>query len=148
MLKTILKTGLIAGTMDGLAAVIILAKMNFTGLFQYVASGAFGKEAFGGGPAMTLAGVAFHYFNAFAFTIFYFLILPYVSFLRKQVVVSALVYGLFVWSIMNLVVVPMSKITMGPFNWGSALLNMTILVVCIGLPISYFANTYYTSKNS
>ena len=148
MLKAILKTGLIAGTMDGAAAVIILAKMNFTGVFQYVASGAFGKAAFEGGAAMTIAGVTFHYFNAFAFTIFYFLIFPFISILRKNVLLSAFAYGLFVWSVMNLIVVPLSNITMGPFNWSIALLNMAILVVCIGLPISYFANKYHTSKNS
>lgn len=146
MLKAIIKTGLIAGTLDGLAAVFILAKGNFTGVFQYVASGAFGKTAFGGGAAMTAAGVGFHYFNAFAFTIFYFLILPHVSFLRKQVLISAVVYGLFAWTVMNRIVVPLSNITMGAFNWSSALLNATILIVCIGLPISYFANKYYTSK--
>lgn len=147
MLKAIVKTGFIAGTMDGLAAVFILAKGNFTGVFQYVASGAFGKAAFEGGTTMTAAGVGFHYFNAFAFTIFYFLVLPYLPFSRKQVLINAILYGAFVWCVMNLIVVPMSNVTMGPFNWGRASLNMVILMICIGLPISYFAKTYYDSKN-
>jgi len=146
MLKAILKTGLIAGTMDGAAAVIILAKMNFTGVFQYVASGAFGKGAFEGGAAMTIAGVAFHYFNAFAFTIFYFVMLPFVPFLRGRLIISTVVYGVFVWCVMNLLVVPMSNVNMAPFNLSRALLNMVILIFCIGLPISYFANKYYDSK--
>jgi len=148
MLKAIVKTGFVAGTLDGLAAVFILSKGNFTGVFQYVASGAFGKTAFGGGAVMTAAGVGFHYFNAFAFTLFYFAALPYLSFLRKQVLLSAILYGAFVWCVMNLLVVPLSKITMAPFDLRGASLNMVILVVCIGLPISYFANNFYASKNS
>ncbi len=148
MLKAILKTGLIAGTMDGLAAVVILAKMNFTGVFQYVASGVFGKASFEGGAATTIAGVGFHYFNAFAFTVFYFVIYPRLAFLQKQMFVSALVYGIFVWCVMNLIVVPMSNVAMAPFNWGRAFLNMAILIVCIGLPIAYFVKNYYASKKS
>ena len=39
MLKAILKTGLVAGTLDILAAIVLLAKMNVAGVLQYIASG-------------------------------------------------------------------------------------------------------------
>ncbi len=72
MLKAILKTGVIVGTLDALAAIIILAKMNAVGVSQFIASGAFGKEAFSGGAAMTITGILFHYLFAFSFTTLYF----------------------------------------------------------------------------
>lgn len=104
MLKAILKTGVIVGTLDALAAIIILAKMNAVGVFQFIASGAFGKEAFSGGAAMTIIGILFHYLFAFSFTTLYFLLFPYATFLRKQKLVSGVLYGLFVWTVMNLIV--------------------------------------------
>ncbi|MEK6781323.1 MAG: hypothetical protein AABY93_06435 [Bacteroidota bacterium] len=148
MIKAILKTSIIAGTLDALAAIIILANMNAVGVFQYIASGAFGEGAFSGGIAMTITGVVFHYFIATSFTALYFILYPHMQFLRKQKLVSGVLYGLFVWSVMNLIVVPMSNTSKNPFSWGRASLNMTILVVCIGLPISLLARKYYSSKNS
>ena len=71
MLKAILKTGLIAGTLDILAAIVILAKMNAVGVLQYVASGVFGKEAFSGGTTMAIAGLIFHYIIAFSLLSFH-----------------------------------------------------------------------------
>ena len=146
MLKAILKTGLIAGTLDILAAIVILAKMNAVGVLQYIASGVFGKEAFSGGTATVIAGLIFHYIIAISFTTFYFIIFPYVPFLGKQRLISGVLYGAFVWSVMNLVIVPLSNTSKSALTWNGVSLNMAILIVCIGLPISLLANKYYSSK--
>jgi uncharacterized membrane protein YagU involved in acid resistance len=146
MLKAILKTGLIAGTLDILAAIVILAKMNAVGVLQYIASGVFGKEAFSGGTIMAIAGLIFHYIIAFSFTTFYFIVFPYVPFLGKQKLVGGVLYGAFVWSVMNLIIVPLSSTNKSPLTWNGASLNVAILIVCIGLPISLLASKYYSSK--
>ena len=145
MIKAILKTGLVAGTLDILAAIVILAKMNMMGVLQYIASGVFGKEAFSGGTTMAIAGLIFHYIIALSFTTFYFIVFPYVPFLRKQKLVGGVLYGAFVWSVMNLVTVPLSNTSKSPLTWSGASLNMAILIVCIGLPISLLAHKYYSS---
>jgi uncharacterized membrane protein YagU involved in acid resistance len=120
--------------------------MNATGVLQYVASGVFGKEAFSGGTTMTIAGLIFHYIIALSFTTFYFIVFPYVPFLGKQKLAGGVLYGAFVWSVMNLVIVPLSNTNKSALTWSGASLNIAILIVCIGLPISLLASKYYSSK--
>ena len=135
-LKQILTVAFIAGTLDGASAVIFLAKFKFAATFKYIASAIFGKEAFAGGTEMILAGIFFHYFIAFSFTLFYAFIVTKVKFLSANKVVSGILYGLFVWAVMNLIVVPLTRIPAADFNPQRALANAVILVFCIGLPIS------------
>ena len=65
ILKPVLVTGLIAGTLD-------------------LAGGVFGKDALTGGISKKLSGLFFHYFIAFVFTLFYFLIYPKIKLLAKK----------------------------------------------------------------
>lgn len=130
---TILLAGLIAGTADALAAIFILAAGNAAGVFKYIASALYGKQAFAGGADMIIIGIVCHYIIAFAFVTFYYFIYPRVSLLRYNKYLSAFLYGIFTWLIMNLIVVPMTKIHQ-VFTWHNALLNVVILMFTIGLP--------------
>jgi uncharacterized membrane protein YagU involved in acid resistance len=135
--KKVLLTALAAGTLDGLAAVIFLGKMNFMGVFQYIASAIFGTEAFAGGIKTALIGLVLHYFIAFSFTLVFTIVSTKTPVLRKNIVLSGIIYGIVVWTIMTLLVVPLTKIPTAPFNYERAILNAVILIFCIGLPISY-----------
>jgi hypothetical protein len=147
----ILQAGLIAGTLDILSAFIYYyiktGKINFLVIFQFIASGIFGKDAGAGGTAMILAGLILHYAIAFSFTIFFFWLYPKVNVMSKNRIVTAIVYGLFVWSVMNLVVVPSSNTVHRPFKLEGALINMGILIVCIGLPLSFMANAFFKKSS-
>jgi hypothetical protein len=135
--KKVLLTALVAGTLDGLAAVIFLGKMNFMGVFQYIASAIFGTEAFAGGIKTALIGLVLHYFIAFSFALVFTIASTKTPVLRKNIVLSGIIYGIVVWTIMTLLVVPLTKIPAAPFNYERAILNAVILIFCIGLPISY-----------
>jgi hypothetical protein len=141
--QAILVAGLLAGTMDILSAIFLLAKGNAAGILKYVASGAFGKSALEGDNSMALWGLLFHFIIAMVWAKVYFLAYPYIPFLKQNIFVNALIYGILVWSVMNLVVVPMSQIPPRPFNWENALKNMAILCVCIGLPMAWLADKFY-----
>lgn len=130
---TILLAGLIAGTADALAAIFILAAGNAAGVFKYIASALYGKQAFTGGADMIIIGIICHYIIAFTFVTFYYFIYPHVSLLRYNKYLSAFLYGIFTWLVMNLIVVPMTKIHQ-VFTWHNALLNAVILMFTIGLP--------------
>jgi hypothetical protein len=147
----ILQAGLIAGTLDILSAFIYYyiksGKTNFLVIFQFIASGIFGKDAGAGGTAMILAGLILHYAIAFSFTIFFFWLYPKVNVMSKNRVVTAIVYGLFVWTVMNLIVVPLSNTVHRPFKIEGALINMGILIVCIGLPLSFMANAFFKKSS-
>lgn len=144
--KVILLTGFIAGSLDLTGAIISATIMNqkFPGkIFHYIASGIFGKEAFSGGNVMILWGILFHYIIAYTFTFFYFWIYPKVGFLHVNRVAAGLFYGAFVWVIMNIIVVPLSNVTTGPFNIVQAIVGMVVLMLMIGLPIAFNAHRYY-----
>ncbi len=148
----ILQAGLIAGTLDILSAFIYYyiksGKTNFLVIFKFIASAIFGKEAGEGGTGMILAGLILHYAIAFSFTIFFFWLYPKVKVMSKNRIVTAIVYGLFVWTVMNLIVVPLSNTVHRPFKIEGVLINMGILIVCIGLPLSLIANTFFRKRTA
>jgi hypothetical protein len=151
LFSKVIKAGLIVGTLDILSACthyIIKGGKNPADVLKFVASGFFGSAAFSGGIDMILAGLLFHYFIAFSFTIFFFLLYPRISFLAKNIFLTGFLYGVFVWCFMNLIVVPFSNIPQRPFNLTNALINMAILIVAIGIPLSFMANSYYKTAKS
>jgi hypothetical protein len=63
LVRAILFSGCIVGVMDGVAASIfsfVFRGSGPAGVFRYVASGAFGKDALAGGPEMVVWGLLFH----------------------------------------------------------------------------------------
>jgi hypothetical protein len=144
----ILTGGLIVGTLDISAAALqtLQAGGTVTRLLQYVASGAFGKAAFDGGWKMAACGLLFHYLIAFSFTVGFFLLYPRVSLLAKSRLLTGLGYGLVVWAVMNLVVVPISVIGWRGFDLARAAMAAGILVVCIGMPLSFLAYRHYVIR--
>jgi hypothetical protein len=150
-LRTILLAGFVAGTLDILGAIFVYVYiMNVTTtarLLQGIARGAFGKSAFQGGMSMALAGLAFHFIIAFSFTVFYFFVFQLIPFLKKQRIISGLVYGIFVWCVMNLAVLPLLDVANVPTKWDSILRGAGILMVCVGLPISLIVSRSYISKD-
>jgi hypothetical protein len=144
--RAIFLTGFLAGTLDAIAAIVV-SQASPAVVFKFIASGAFGAgEAFSGGNTMILWGVIFHYLIAFSWAVFFFFMYPAVPLLRKNKYITGLAYGIFVWIIMNRVVLPLSEIAQRPFNLKSALTGMAILMVAIGLPIAILTHRYYSRK--
>ena len=149
LIPAVLLTGLVAGILD-ITAVCIQYFIN-TGkgpgnVLRYIASGVFGKKAFAGGTTMAVWGLFFHFIIAFALTIFFFWLYSKISWIRKNKIVSGLLYGIFSWLITNLLIVPLSLAPAPPFIISKALVAILILMLCIGLPISLMANKHYLYK--
>ena len=145
-LKTIAWVGLLAGTLDISFACLQVYIMRGTTpeiVLRYIASGAFGKAAFSGGWGMPLVGLLFHYIIAYSFTILFFILYPAIRVMSKSVVATAIVYGIFIFVVMNLLVVPLTKIPASTFHLDKALMATAILIVAIGLPLSFFARKFY-----
>lgn len=139
-IKTVFLAGIIAGILDGIAAVVILGKMNFSGVFKFVASGFFGKDAFAGGNEMVFYGILMHFTIAIVFAFLYYFSFFKLKFFQENKFIGGLAYGIFVWSIMNLIL-PFTNIPQRPFHWTGVVQGVLILMVCIGLPISLIINT-------
>jgi uncharacterized membrane protein YagU involved in acid resistance len=144
--QTIVSATLIAGSLDIIAAIIsFLAKGNKEPIkiFYYIASGIFGKEmAYGSGTWMAFLGLFLHYMIAFIWSVFLFLVYPWLKPFLKNKVVIGLLYGIFVWVIMNRVVLPISNTRPSPFSIQGAIIGCLILMFCIGLPISLIVDRY------
>ncbi|HYM94398.1 MAG TPA: hypothetical protein VET23_09690, partial [Chitinophagaceae bacterium] len=75
-----------------------------------------------------------HFCNAYLFTIFFFVIYPKIKMPPKNSIITGLLYGCFVWLVMNLVVVPMSHTPKLPFNLTQTIPEVVFLMACVGLP--------------
>ncbi|MEN2413267.1 DUF1440 domain-containing protein [Flavobacterium mesophilum] len=144
-------TGLIAGTLDLVTAIVVYAgildKTTGIKILQSIASGIFKKEAYSGGSQMALYGVLLHYFIAFTFTWFYYTVYPYFSFLKKNTLASGIVYGIFVWIIMNLVVLPVVFPVLPEKHLDFPLfLSIIIIICCIGTPIAFLHKKYLSLR--
>jgi uncharacterized membrane protein YagU involved in acid resistance len=144
LISAIAWAGLLAGTLD-----ILAACGNFsiqTGrdpiiVLRFVASGAVGPDAMTGGWPMALLGLLIHFIIAYSWTTLFFLIYPKLP--NGSWIVYGLSYGVVVWLMMNLVVLPLTRITQRPFNLSSAAVGVIILMLMIGLPIAYQARKFY-----
>lgn len=151
LVKAIIKAGIIAGLLDITAATshfLLLGNSDPRVIFLFIASGVFGKEAFEGGWPTVFMGFFFHMCIAMGWTVLYFLSYPYIkgSMQRWGIIRESVVYGIFVWFMMSMVVLPLSNVTPRTMATKSALIGAGILVICIGFPISYYARRYYSSR--
>jgi hypothetical protein len=141
-LVLVISSAILVGTLDILAACIQYYLKTGNGpapVFKFIASGVFGANAFTAGDRMIMYGLLFHYSIAISFTIFFFLISALFPVVLKAKVATGIVYGILVWAVMNLLVVPISNTPKGEFDWINAGVGMLILVMCIGLPLSFIA---------
>ncbi len=147
LIIAIVQTWLIAGSLDATAATIhfmLRGGANPLRLFQFVASGIMGQEAFAGGIITGFVGLLLHYFIALVWTTLFFLGASKLPILLQNVIVSSIIYGVVVWLVMSQLIVPLSSTPKSPFNPVQAIIGACILVVCIGLPVAYFARKYFS----
>jgi uncharacterized membrane protein YagU involved in acid resistance len=149
--RSALITGLIAGALDLSGAIIsfMISNDRFPEkILETIAGGFFGKDAMTGGWVMKGWGLFFHFFTAIAFTFFYFFLYPRIKFLQKNIFLSAFIYGLFVWAVMNMIVLPLSAYHSPVIksDYAKAAKEAFILIVCIGLPVAIGAKAYYKRK--
>lgn len=141
--RSVVWAWLLVGTLDITAATInywVGGGREPVNIFIYIASGVFGSRAFEVGAPMAWWGLLFHYFIAFIWTTLFFIAYSRIGFMsRLNWVLVGIVYGIFVWVVMNRVVLQLANTPKGPFNVKGALIGCVILITMIGLPLSYIA---------
>ena len=149
---TILWVGFLVGLFD-LSSAIIQVKIMFPernplAVLNYIASAVFGKEKANASDSMLFLGALFHFIIAYCFTTAFFLIYPHIRLLSKDRLLTGIFYGLVIWAVMNLLVVPQTKIGHRPFVLKNAVIAAGILIVAIGIPLSYFAYSFYYGRKT
>jgi len=141
--KYIIFTWLLCGTLDALAAIVLNLKIPVAIIFKYIASGYFGKAAGAGGADIVAYGILFHYIIALVFTFFFFSFYSFFIGVFRNKILLAFVYGLIIFVVMNLIVVPyLSRIHPKPLQFLGSVKNWIILVVVFGFPIVFIADKY------
>jgi uncharacterized membrane protein YagU involved in acid resistance len=148
-LRTILWSGLIAGLLDSLAGVIVYYiwfDLNPLQVLQFIASGIYGPTAINGGVFYIIIGLFFHFVIAYTVAIIYFYAFPKIKLLSQYKVVSGLVFGIGIWVVMNLLILPYTNIPKSPFDAGLAIVGIIWHMVLVGLPIAIITSKYYHRK--
>lgn len=138
--QLIVKATFITGTLDVLAAFInfyLQTGKNPTIVLNYIASAVCGKTAMTGGTPMIVWGLLLHFLIAFLFTVCFAMVYAKLWQLFKNTTLIAIFYGIFIWLVMNFLVVPNTQAAKIPLTLASASLSCAILIICIGLPLSY-----------
>lgn len=151
ILPAILWAGLLAGTLDIVAALIhfyLRTNRDPVFVFQYIASSLFGNKAYSGETSMILAGAILHYLVAYSFTVFFFLIYPRIKLMSASIVITGVIYGLFTWLVMNKLVLPLTKVVL-PVKTDPIQMTISILILigAIGIPLAYLARKFYGPLN-
>ncbi|MEJ1240855.1 hypothetical protein WBG78_22105 [Chryseolinea sp. T2] len=146
--RTMWLAWLIVGTLDITAAVIqtLINGRNPLMMLKFIASGVFGSDALAGGNGYAVLGLLFHYMIAGIWTWLFFQLYPRLRFLQENVWVTTIVYGLFVWFVMNRIVLPLSNTPSIPFTVKGALISATILIFAIGMPLAMMARRHAWSR--
>ncbi|WP_057936387.1 hypothetical protein [Algoriphagus resistens] len=139
-IKIILLSGLLVGTLDILAAFVdyyIATGNGPSGVIRYIASGVFGNEAFSGSNVMLFWGLLFHYGIAYSFTILFFWLYHRMKFIGTNPFTTAVLYGIFMWVITVLIIVPLSNTPAMPLVFWKAVKSVLILILMISLPLVF-----------
>lgn len=111
LLRSIATGGLIVFViqiLDVWIASTIIQGIPFVSVWQYIASGLLGMPAFEGGLASASLGLFLHLLISLAVAAIFIMSAKRLPIVRRNVIVSSLLYGLVVWIVMNLIVTPLS----------------------------------------
>ncbi|HEX7242530.1 MAG TPA: hypothetical protein VF263_19730 [Longimicrobiaceae bacterium] len=139
--RAVLLGTLTVGVLDALDAVVFFGLRGVAPIriFQSIASGLLGAAAYGGGLSTALLGAALHFLIALAVVGSYVLASRRFAVLARHPFVCGPLYGLLVYAVMNLAVVPLSAAVVGPPSLPAVVNGLLIHVLGVGLPAALFA---------
>jgi hypothetical protein len=139
--RAILYGTLTVAFLDGLYAVIVfgIRGVRADRVFQGIAAGLLGRDAFRGGLTTAGLGLALHVFIALVVVVVYYAVSARMRILRSRPLVYGPIYGVLVYAVMNLIVIPLSAGGGGRYSLWPVLGGLMIHVLGVGLPAAYFA---------
>ena len=138
VITAVLLTGLIVSLLDGAAAIIhAYARSGIAPdkLFRYIASALLGSDAYNGGAGIILFGIFLHFLIALTWSAVFFILYPRFWFLRGNKLITGCLYGIFVWLMMNFVVLPLTRVPPLKFSTSGVITGVLIYMFIIGCTI-------------
>lgn len=147
----IFRAGLLAGTLDILSAFLyyyVKSGKNPLNVLNYVSKVALGENRFSSSGVQQISGLLVHFAIAFGWTVLFFILYPRIKWLQANKFITAALYGSFVWTMMNVVILPLWNNKAFEFKGEITMVNWLILVVAIGMPLSFIAAWYHQQKKN
>ena len=139
-LRIIFAAGLIAGVLDiGYVLVVygLWRGANSVKILQGIAAALIGREAAANGGFATAAlGLGVHFAVALSVTAVFYALSRKISFLVEQPLIAGPLFGIAVWLVMQLVVLPLTATPPKSFPPPQWWVVFIAHVVCVGLPIA------------
>jgi hypothetical protein len=135
--------GLLAGTLDIVYACVfwaVRADIPPTRIFQSVAAGLLGEASFQGGASTAALGLFLHFLIACTMALAYYVAARRWPVFARRPVPLGVAYGLLLYVVMNLVVVPHSAASPGSRDPTWIALTVAVHAFLVGLPIAWFAS--------
>ena len=145
LLRPILFGGILAGTFDLTCAFITMGLGNP----RAIAGGVLGRQAaLQGGAGTWILGVFLHYFIALSAATIYCLASRKLEFLKQHWLVNGIFYGIAVFLVMYLVVLPLCAYHVaGPYRYRDLIQGILAHIFLIGVPISFSLHKFSGSDS-
>lgn len=130
---------LIAGTLDIFLAFLesyLLNNIKPEVVLKFITSGLIGVKAFEPNKLFVMLGLVLHYAITTIVTLIYIKTNTFNQFKTKNKYLSGIIYGLCVWLIMNIIVMPLSNTPALNRSMVEIALSIIIQIVAVGFPIA------------
>lgn len=143
-LQAIVWGGAACGILDAIAASVQFGLKGIKPIqvWQGVASGLLGERAFRSGWVSGGFGLLLHFAIAFSATTVFVEACHPLPFLSRTYWIWGPIYGVFVFLVMNLIVVPLSARPKRPASLQVMIVQLIIHVLFVGMPIAMAANRF------
>ncbi len=146
-LSSVVLGGLIAGAFDITYATVFSyfrSGVPPIRILQSVASGLLGSQAFEGGVPTAVLGLALHFGIALVAAAIYVFASQYLPLLVRRPVLAGSAYGIAIYAVMNLVVLPLSRFPRKlSFPLPVLVTGLLVHMFLIGVPIAFAARRAY-----
>lgn len=137
----ILAGGITAGGLDLISAYIAYG----IGVPRVIAAGLLGTNAIHGGSGAYALGLFLQFFIAVTAAAIYYAASRRLEFLKQHALVCGLFYGIVVFLVMNLIILPLSALhVQGPFELAGLIRGLLVHMFLVGLPISFSVKRFST----
>lgn len=138
--RKIVMATLVAGTLDILSACVytLIAGRAPIGMLKGLASAVLGNDAVKGGIGVALVGLLLHFAIMAVMAAFFVIAADRMPMLKARWLFFGIAYGVGLWAVMNLIVLPL-RFGWHPFTPLGLAEQFFSHIVLVGIPIAWFA---------
>ncbi|MBW8843018.1 MAG: hypothetical protein JF608_14700 [Sphingomonadales bacterium] len=138
--RKIVMATLVAGTLDILSACVytLIAGRAPIDMLKGLASAIMGDGAVKGGSGVALVGLLLHFAIMTVMVAFFILAAARLPILKSRWLIAGAVYGIGLWAVMSLIVLPL-RFGWHPFTPLGLAEQFFSHIVLVGIPIAWFA---------